>query len=100
VTSSKPRSIANSSAPCPAKNTCLDAVRTVSASLIGFLMCSTPVTAPVSSVLPSMIDASSSCFASVVKTAPLPALKSSESSIVTIAAFTASVASPPRWTIA
>ena len=89
--------MAKSSAPYPAKNMCLESVRTLSASSIGFLMCSTPVTAPVSSVFPSMIEASSSCFPSVVNTAPLPALKSGLSSIVTMAALTASVDSPPRW---
>jgi hypothetical protein len=67
------------------------------ARVIGFLMCITPVTAPASRVRPSMIEASSSLAASVVNTAPFPALNRGESSRKVTAASTASTLSPPPW---
>src|SRR6185437_5591920 len=58
-------------------------------------MCCTAPTVPASSVAPSMIAASSSLSPPRVKTAPRPALKSGESSMITMAACTASIARPP-----
>ena len=65
------------------------------ASEIGCRVRVTPATAPAESVLPSMIEASSSLRPSAVNTAPRPALKSGSSSMSTIVASTASSAVPP-----
>ena len=54
---------------------------TARARLIGFFTCLTPPTDPAFNVFPSMMAASISCVPALVKTAPLPALKSGSSSI-------------------
>ncbi len=53
---------------------------TARASSMGFLTCVTPQTAPAFSVVPSMIEASSSLRPSNVNTAPCPALNKGLSS--------------------
>ena len=65
------------------------------ASSIGFLTWRTPATAPAFCVAPSMIAASSSLMPAWLNTAPLPALKSGESSRIFTAATTASRLVPP-----
>jgi len=52
-------------------------------------------TAPARSESPFMIEASSSFLPSAVKTAPLPALNTVASSMMPIAALTASIVLPP-----
>ena len=88
-------SVANFSAPRLTIITCVDFSITARAAVIGFLMVVTPATAPASLVLPSMIEASSSFLPSLVKTAPLPALKSGSSSNTLTVASTASTLVPP-----
>ena len=66
------------------------------ASATGFLMRSTPATAPTSSVSPSITPASICARPSLVRTLPVPALKPGLSSSAMIAASMASIADPPR----
>src|SRR5205814_336553 len=95
-TISRPTFVAKSSAPWPTIITCFDFSMTARAAEIGFLMIVTPATEPAFIVFPSMIAESSSLRPSCVKTAPLPALKSGESSRMRIDASTASRLVPPR----
>src|SRR5437763_1729026 len=94
-TISNPACFANSSAPLPASMTCFDFSITARAAEIGFLMTVTPATDPAASVCPFMMAASISFFPSCVKTAPLPALNSGESSRMRMLASTASRLEPP-----
>src|SRR5690625_2995488 len=65
------------------------------AIMIGFRTVVRPVSAPASIVRPSIMAASSSCFPSLVKTDPLPALKTGLFSRDCTVATTASTAVPP-----
>src|SRR5882672_1815139 len=70
------------------------------ASATGFLMPRTFATAPARRSLPSMIDASSSCSPCALNTAPLPALKSGESSSRRTASSTTSRPAAPAASMA
>ena len=94
-TSSTPLCLAKVSAPSPANSTCRVSVITFLARVMGWRTFRTPATAPQERSEPSMMDASSSCFPSELKTAPLPALNSGSSSRYRITCSTASIPSPP-----
>ncbi|GIT77969.1 MAG: hypothetical protein Ct9H300mP32_3510 [Verrucomicrobiota bacterium] len=81
--------------PLVGEKGCGDFSITARAARMGFFTVVTPPTAPACSARPSIIDASSSFLPSAVKTAPLPALNTGASSIMTMAASTASSALPP-----
>ncbi len=91
----KPSSRANASAPGPHIRTCGLSSQTRRATRMGFLRVFTQATAPARSVVPSMQLASSSTSPSLVRAAPVPALKLGSSSSTTAAAWAASNAEPP-----
>ncbi|MCY1454649.1 hypothetical protein D9M71_717290 [compost metagenome] len=87
--------MAKASAPSPTKNTCLLFSMTRRARNTGLRTQFTLAMAPERSVAPSMMDASNSCVAALVNTAPWPALNNGQSSKRRTASVTASMALPP-----
>ncbi len=94
-----PFSLQKSSAPLPTSITCCEWRITAMAADIGFFIMVNAPTAPAFPVAPSMIDASNSFLPSWVKTDPLPALNKGESSMLRMAASTASTAEWPFFNI-
>ena len=90
----------NRIAPSPINSTCSDRSITIRAASTGLRGPRMPPTAPARRPAPSITAASISGFASVVSTAPCPALNSGSSSSAITAWVTASSAAPPAARIA